>query len=543
MRIGPHLLSALVVISVGSVVTCDQLKQGHQPAAGGLPLVSNEKFHFQVFSSRSLKDFESWIQSYPDFSLDNILANIGPNGRNVANQGVGAGVVVASPSRDLPDYFYQWVRDGAITVHALVEEYARTGNSTIRDVINLYVNDVKNIQWTENPSGDFRSGGLGEPKFEVDGRAFQDGWGRPQRDGPALRSIALISYYNALRKRGEGNRNTYQFLYSIIKPDLEYVSHNWAAPGFDLWEEVKGLHFFTAMTQYKSLNLGEQIAWDAKDPGAAKWYRIQAAGLGRFLQTFWDDDRGHLIETLATTRSGLDSALLLGAIHGGSDSVFPVHSDAVIGTLHALVSDMTFRYPINRIYLKRHGNHDGPASIGVGRYPEDVYDGGDGRGGEGNPWFLCTATVAHVLYALVENISLSDRPLQITNTTASFYFQFLDSVNTLESASFYDFFFAQGFMSITEPIVVLAFPPGAKEIELILAGLLSYADGFLQVVRNHADGQGHMSEQFDAKTGFMRGARDLTWSYESMLGAVKMRKRAYDALEIRRQFYGNVKTV
>jgi glucoamylase len=49
-------------------------------------------------------------------------------------------------------------------------------------------------------------------------------------------------------------------------------------------------------------------------------------------------------------------------------------------------------------------------------------------------------------------------------------------------------------------------------------------DQFLGVVRSHVDAEGSMSEQFDKETGFMTGARDLTWSYGAFLQAVRARK-------------------
>lgn len=51
-----------------------------------------------------------------------------------------------------------------------------------------------------NPSGDLQPSGkgLGEPKFNVDMTEFTGSWGRPQRDGPALRATAMISYANWL---------------------------------------------------------------------------------------------------------------------------------------------------------------------------------------------------------------------------------------------------------------------------------------------------------------------------------------------------------
>lgn len=48
-----------------------------------------------------------WIQQEQQIALDKLLANVSPGGRNVEEQGVAPGTVVASPSQDGPDYWYQ----------------------------------------------------------------------------------------------------------------------------------------------------------------------------------------------------------------------------------------------------------------------------------------------------------------------------------------------------------------------------------------------------------------------------------------------------
>lgn len=66
-------------------------------------------------------------------------------------------------------------------------------------MIEEYANAQAYLQTVSNPSGDLSNGaGLGEPKFNVDLTAFTGAWGRPQRDGPALRAIALIDFGNWL---------------------------------------------------------------------------------------------------------------------------------------------------------------------------------------------------------------------------------------------------------------------------------------------------------------------------------------------------------
>lgn len=68
----------------------------------------------------------------------------------------------------------------------------------LQSQIQNYISRQAYLQTVSNPSGDLSTGGLGEPKFEVDGAAFTGSWGRPQRDGPALRATALIAYANWL---------------------------------------------------------------------------------------------------------------------------------------------------------------------------------------------------------------------------------------------------------------------------------------------------------------------------------------------------------
>lgn len=112
-----------------------------------------------------------------------------------------------------------------------------------------YITSQARIQATPNPSGDLWSGGLSEPKFTAQGRPFTRSWGRPQRDGPALRALALIPYAHWLLDRAHPSDLEYvrKCLYnphalrtpgSVIKNDLEEVAQQWAQPGFDLWEEV-----------------------------------------------------------------------------------------------------------------------------------------------------------------------------------------------------------------------------------------------------------------------------------------------------------------
>jgi glucoamylase len=431
--------------------------------------------------------------------------------------------------------FEPGVRDGAITANTLVDLYADDPSSKLSSllstILHAYATLQAKIQRTANPSGSFDDlQGLGEPKFQVNGAPFTGSWGRPQRDGPALRAITLINYlraYNASHPSlwGKHAENSiFHMLYeasmparSVIKADLEYVAHFWNASSFDLWEEVDGLHFFTAMVQLKALREGTKIAQAYGDDGAADWYNEQAIYLENFVRKFWNKNKGHLVETLWSRRTGLDCAILLGSLHAYStedadDSVFPPYSDEILVSLLALVQDQRDRFPINN---QSHVNEDTPSKgyavfegVGLGRYPEDVYDGYGTSARGGNPWFLCTSSAAEVLYHTAAHLTTTSN-LTITPLGLPFY------TALLATSSF-------------APEEGATYGPSDAIFHSIVERLKLIGDEFLKVVKIHVDDQGAMSEQFDQVTGYMRGATDLTWSYSAFLQATRARKKVGD---------------
>src|SRR5688500_10336164 len=127
--------------------------------------------------------FEEWLNKSETKSLELMLKNISPDG-------AAKGAVVASPSKDNPNYFFHWIRDAALIMDIVVELYLRAATpaekARYQTMLVDFIDFSRRNQLTENPSG-----GLGEPKFEAHGGAFTGAWGRPQNDGPALRAIAL----------------------------------------------------------------------------------------------------------------------------------------------------------------------------------------------------------------------------------------------------------------------------------------------------------------------------------------------------------------
>lgn len=401
-------------------------------------------------------------------------------------------------------------------------------SESLETILNAYAHLQALLQQTPNPSGTLDNlQGLGEPKFHVNGSAFTDSWGRPQRDGPALRAITLINYlraYNASHPAlwtSTTSTSFYSLLYkselparSIIKADLEYISHFWNHTSFDIWEEVDGMHFFTAMVQLRALREGARIARAFGDDGAADWYGEQAVYLERFARRFWNKGKGHLVSTLWSKRSGFDCAVLLGSLHAlpadeeeiKDDLVFSPWADEVLVSLLGLVRDMTARFPINDAPETARGGSDITfGGVGIGRYPEDVYDGYTTS--IGHPWFLCTSSAAEILYRTSSHLSIAG---SLTTTPLNL-----------------DFYTALLSPSVSPQLSVnTTYTTGDESFKLVLERLKHVGDEFLEVVKTHVDAEGSMSEQFDRETGFLRGAKDLTWSYGAFLQAVMARKRA-----------------
>jgi hypothetical protein len=75
----------------------------------------------------------------------------------------------------------------------LIDQF-KNGDTSLLTVIEEYISSQAYLQTVSNPSGSLSTGGLGEPKFNIDESAYTGSWGRPQRDGPALRATALIAF-------------------------------------------------------------------------------------------------------------------------------------------------------------------------------------------------------------------------------------------------------------------------------------------------------------------------------------------------------------
>jgi glucoamylase len=279
--------------------------------------------------------------------------------------------------------FYTWTRDSALTLKMLVDEFI-FGNTALQSTIEAYVHAQAVLQTVSNPSGTLLPSGLGlgEPKFNVDGTRFNGAWGRPQRDGPALRATALMSYCNWLIDNGQ-SKTAKTIVWPIISNDLSYVGQYWNQTGFDLWEEINGSSFFTIQNQYRSLVEGGNLAQTLNVTCTGC---DQAPEILCFMQSFWNGE--YLVANINVDdgRSGLDANIILGSI-----AVFDINANCDNLTFQpcnskSLANFKVFVDAFRSIYTINAGiaNNSG---VAVGRYPEDTYQGG-------NPWYVCNITTS-----------------------------------------------------------------------------------------------------------------------------------------------------
>lgn len=384
---------------------------------------------------------------------------------NSTKPDVKPGMVVASPSKSEPDYYFDWVRDTALTMRSLIDYYEIKKDPKIKKMIFTWIDAEAYRQNLPTFTG------LGEPKYNVDGSGYTGPWGRPQNDGPALRAISMIKFARILFAEGEQDyvlKKLYHGVLpadSVIKKDLEYVAHHWQEHSFDLWEEEKGMHFYTLLSHHVALQEGAKLARELKDTFAADFYAQESERIGRMIKAEFTDDHVGIRVTsqksapLGYKNSGLDVAPLLALLHTSPyQKLFSLKDSFVLKYVDVLTTTFAEIYSVNRKFAD--------LGVGIGRYPEDRYDGYQTTK-LGNPWFLSTLALGEYYCLLKDELT------------------------------------RKGVLSATL----------SKDLKI------ATEKQFARVLF-HSDRKGHLSEQFNHESGLMQGARDLTWSHNAFMTAM-----------------------
>jgi glucoamylase len=373
-----------------------------------------------------------------------------------------------------------------LTYKALIERFT-AGDTTLRQKIDDYVSAQAYLQGVSNPSGDPDTGGLGEPKFQVNRTAFTGSWGRPQRDGPSLRSTALVIYANWLIQSG-AQEQALNTVWPVIAKDLAYTVRYWNQTGFDLWEEINGSSFFTLSASHRALVEGAALA--TKLGQTCDGCTDAASQVLCFLESFWTGSYIDSNINVNDGRTGKDINSIISSIHtfdpdaACTDATFQPCSSRALAN-HKAVTD-SFR----SVYSINHGVAQGRA-VAAGRYAEDVYY-------NGNPWYLATLAAAEQLYAAAYQW---DKQASIVIDAVSLPF----------------------FSDLVPNVAAGTYTKGSSMYTSIVSAVRTYGDDYIAIVQRYTPANGGLAEQFDKNSGSPLSAVDLTWSYAALLTAAQRR--------------------
>lgn len=266
----------------------------------------------------------------------------------------------ASPSTN-PNYIYHWVRDSCLIVDILLKFYNK-GFIKPSKFITFLESFISFEEKTVLKADNYLSN-LGEPKYNIDSTPFNDDWGRPQNDGPALRCLVYLSIIDSFpyyKSRIE----------KLLCENIKYIKKNIKELNFDLWEEVYGLHYYTLYLQLIVLLKTNQIFYNYE----------QIEYIKQKLNCFIKNDI--IVSSIETkdkktnkndcyNRIFLDTSLIMSFLHSNTD---PGHW---LPYCEKVLNILEIKF--NKIYkINSETNIDW-----YGRYIEDTYYGG-------NPWIICT---------------------------------------------------------------------------------------------------------------------------------------------------------
>jgi len=342
------------------------------------------------------------------------------------------GSIVASPVLAAydpdPDYFFHWFRDSAVVIDAL-RLLSADGSVTstlaleyFRDFVHfsLSLHELEGgalvaaPAWRARVVPDFVKfvrtdadlaavrGELvsAEARVNPDGTLDISNWARPQHDGPPLRLLAVLRWVRDVSFEPE----LAGAVAALLRTDIAFTRSRWRIPSFDIWEEEKGLHYYTLRVAACSLEEGadwlEAHGIEESDAQEARLCRADAEAIVRMLDDYWLPEAGYyrsrVLESGVRSAKELDIAVVFAAIHAATHSVHDPRMQATLSQLEALFDA---EYPIN--WSRPAGR--GPA---MGRYKGDVYY-------SGGAYYFSTLAAAEFCFRAAAGESVGERDRRV----------------------------------------------------------------------------------------------------------------------------------
>jgi glucoamylase len=363
-----------------------------------------------------METLDRWIERQYRHSAAAMMRSISPIGIVKHRPGFAQtvkprkGSVVASPVLGAydpePDYFFHWYRDSAVVIDALrllfedasVECAALSHFADfVRFSLSLQGLDGRSLSgpgagpgpgagsasWRDAIAPDFRQyvrtdedlaaahgeAVTGETRVNPDGTLDISKWPRPQNDGASMRAITLLRW----RRSAHFDIDLGKSVDALLQADLEFTRRHWREACFDIWEEEKGLHYYTLCLAAAALEGGAGWYELQEERAAALACRADAAEILRRLDGYWREDlqfyRSRVLEANAPSAKELDISVIFAALHAsGGGATHSVRDPRMHATLAKLEALFDAEYAINR-------NREGRAPA-MGRYAGDVYYSG-----------------------------------------------------------------------------------------------------------------------------------------------------------------------
>ena len=354
-----------------------------------------------------METLSAWIDRQSVHAAREMLRSISPIGIVKRRPGFDQvihpvrGAVIASPvpaSYDPdPDYFFHWYRDSAIVIDALrllylearePEQALRLFGEFVRFSATLSRLDGRALaaahEWRSRVAPDFirflRSDAelqcvhgdvvAAESRVNADGTLDISNWGRPQNDGPALRALTILRWMRAAAL----DRELQDACAGLLREDLRFTRRHWREPCFDIWEEERGVHYFTLSVGAQALEDGADWLAARGEAEEARGCRTDARAIRETLDGYWLETQGYyrsrVLESGERSAKELDIAVILAALHGSDDrGTHSVCDPRVHATLGVLDSVFDADYPINR-------GRPVARAPALGRYRADRYYSG-----------------------------------------------------------------------------------------------------------------------------------------------------------------------
>ncbi|MDB6090764.1 MAG: Glucan 1,4-alpha-glucosidase [Gammaproteobacteria bacterium] len=355
-----------------------------------------------------MESLDRWIDRQYRHAVAAMLPSISPVGIVKQRPGFGQtvvpkkGSIVASPVLAAydpdPDYFFHWYRDSAVVIDALrvLFEEGRVGSHEALEHFRDFVGFSLSLQeldgrplvaapaWRTQVTADFEKfvrtvadlesiwgeGVAAEARVNPDGTLDISNWARPQHDGPPLRALAVLRWARTTSFDAELDAAAA----ALLRADLAFTRQRWRTPSIDIWEEEKGLHYYTLRISAAALKEGAGWLDQHGDTREAQLCRADAESLLRMLDGYWLPEEGHyrsrVLESGARSPKELDIAVIFAALHGaGDERTHSVHDARMHATLARLEALFDVQYAINR-------DRDAGRGPAMGRYAGDVYYSG-----------------------------------------------------------------------------------------------------------------------------------------------------------------------